>query len=249
MVVLIHIKMSKTTTHPSFKPDPCPSLVRTVKRTAPINQPKPSKVKRGDQIKSRRFLPFFSLFQFTVRGKWSSWSRWSDCNAANCRWGVKTRTRACDDPSPVNGGPGCQGEAVEKDRCLRVCPPQHGQWSSWESWSTCSTECRQFRQRTCSNPPPANGGRRCIGQDTDGQACQGSSCNGGSIILYGGEPVRNPDEGGETGFFGSDVTLIVGLIAALVVFAAVVIVLCKLLRRKHSSRSHSGYRLRPSGRK
>nr|AKN21725.1 PKD1L-2 [Schmidtea mediterranea] len=41
-----------------------------------------------------------------VNGMWSSWSTWSSCSSS-CGFGTRSRTRNCDNPSPLNGGLGC----------------------------------------------------------------------------------------------------------------------------------------------
>ncbi|KAI8516513.1 hypothetical protein Bbelb_050940 [Branchiostoma belcheri] len=51
-----------------------------------------------------------------------------------------------------------------------------GGWSDWTPWSACSVTCgvgTQTRDRTCTNPPPANynGGAGCGGVDQETQDC------------------------------------------------------------------------------
>ena len=39
-----------------------------------------------------------------------------------------------------------------------------GGYSKWGQWSDCSKSCgggKQFRVRTCTNPPPSAGGKNC----------------------------------------------------------------------------------------
>ncbi|XP_061181416.1 semaphorin-5A-like [Saccostrea echinata] len=97
-----------------------------------------------------------------VDGQWSTWSPWTSCSqsgnnpsSGNCL----CRLRSCDSPPALYGGQPCQGSAVEVANCTI-----HGQWSDWTSWSKCSTTCgsgQQTRSRSCSNPPPMNGGDDC----------------------------------------------------------------------------------------
>ena len=51
-----------------------------------------------------------------VDGGWSEWSRFSGCSET-CKGGVKTRTRLCNNPSPLNGGSPCPGEHFETLEC------------------------------------------------------------------------------------------------------------------------------------
>ncbi|XP_061680955.1 hemicentin-1 isoform X2 [Syngnathoides biaculeatus] len=55
----------------------------------------------------------------------------------------------------------------------------HGGYSEWAEWGPCSLTCGigfQKRQRQCSNPLPANGGRHCAGSDTETRSCHGKPC-------------------------------------------------------------------------
>ncbi|CAF98844.1 unnamed protein product, partial [Tetraodon nigroviridis] len=54
-----------------------------------------------------------------------------------------------------------------------------GRWSEWTEWSECNAPCgggvRQ-RNRTCSAPPPKNGGRECEGKMLQAQSCNSEPC-------------------------------------------------------------------------
>ena len=55
----------------------------------------------------------------------------------------------------------------------------HGAWSQWTSWSHCKSECgpgKRHRVRSCSQPAPRNGGRKCNGLDYDEEACMRAPC-------------------------------------------------------------------------
>ncbi|XP_069842937.1 hemicentin-2 [Dendropsophus ebraccatus] len=50
----------------------------------------------------------------------------------------------------------------------------NGGFSEWQEWGPCTRTCGQGvqeRVRMCNNPPPANGGRPCMGRDVDVRAC------------------------------------------------------------------------------
>lgn len=54
-----------------------------------------------------------------------------------------------------------------------------GQWSKWSEWSDCDVKCGggvRHRNRTCSAPPPKNGGRDCEGMIRQTQTCNSQSC-------------------------------------------------------------------------
>lgn len=116
-----------------------------------------------------------ALVTVYIPGSWSEWGKWTSCNV-ECGRGLQVRQRTCDSPAPVNGGPGCEGPAIQKRSCQRACPGVHGAWAPWGAWAACSTDCLQVRRRSCSSPTPSNGGRYCQGKDMASRACSSGAC-------------------------------------------------------------------------
>ncbi|KAJ7390494.1 hypothetical protein OS493_024526 [Desmophyllum pertusum] len=59
-----------------------------------------------------------------------------------------------------------------------------GGWSSWSSWGQCTGSCGtglQTRKRTCTNPRPGYGGKKCMGPAEQHKTCLLKRCsaNGG----------------------------------------------------------------------
>ena len=57
----------------------------------------------------------------------------------------------------------------------------NGGWSVWGDWGQCSATCgagEQERSRTCTNPPPSNGGAQCSGDDKETKSCNNGPCPG-----------------------------------------------------------------------
>ena len=59
----------------------------------------------------------------------------------------------------------------------------NGGYSDWGSYGQCSKTCgggEQTRVRTCTNPPPANGGEDCstLGPDASTRECNTEKCEG-----------------------------------------------------------------------
>ena len=54
-----------------------------------------------------------------IDGQYGEWSEWSTCSVSlSCeRGGVRTRTRACDSPSPQGNGQPCDGDSLEAEGC------------------------------------------------------------------------------------------------------------------------------------
>ncbi|KAH3775135.1 hypothetical protein DPMN_176532, partial [Dreissena polymorpha] len=54
-----------------------------------------------------------------------------------------------------------------------------GGWTAFGSYSPCTKTCgggTQFHERSCTNPPPANGGAQCVGQARETQNCNTQAC-------------------------------------------------------------------------
>ncbi|CAD6194646.1 unnamed protein product [Caenorhabditis auriculariae] len=136
-----------------------------------------------------------------VNGGWSEWSDWIGSCAVDCELlkqhldrsredgadavAAKTimprerRTRTCNNPAPLNGGDFCSGEEESSRPCRLSCRLDGG-WSAWTEWSSCSTSCHRFRTRSCTLPPPMNGGQSCFGDDLDTDVCPPHLCNSSS---------------------------------------------------------------------
>ena len=67
----------------------------------------------GRYITTQTTLMSFETFNTRPKtpraGSWSPWSAWRECSSGeDC---VYTRTRACNNPTPLFGGRDCEGEA------------------------------------------------------------------------------------------------------------------------------------------
>ncbi|XP_020622801.1 coadhesin-like isoform X3 [Orbicella faveolata] len=57
--------------------------------------------------------------------------------------------------------------------------PGDGGWSEWGEWSKCDKWCgtgKKSRERTCTNPPPENGGKGCEGPHKETVSCKRIDC-------------------------------------------------------------------------
>ena len=62
-----------------------------------------------------------------------------------------------------------------------MAAPVDGGWSDFGKWGACSEDCgggKQQRSRRCSNPAPANGGKKCDGDATEERDCNTQVCGG-----------------------------------------------------------------------
>ncbi|XP_005404818.1 PREDICTED: SCO-spondin [Chinchilla lanigera] len=113
---------------------------------------------------------------------WTPWAPWEPCSRS-CGVGQQRRLRAYRPPGP--GGHWCPDilTAYQEHRfCnLRACPVPGG-WSRWSPWSWCDRSCgggRSVRSRSCSSPPPKNGGVSCVGERHHSRVCNPMPCEEG----------------------------------------------------------------------
>ena len=73
---------------------------------------------RGAPLKNsyRDFVSLFAMNTVPVKGHWGRWGPWSKCSRT-CGQGYKTRSRQCDDPTPLYGGQFCSGTLVQLKPC------------------------------------------------------------------------------------------------------------------------------------
>ncbi|XP_048586559.1 uncharacterized protein LOC5521005 [Nematostella vectensis] len=121
-----------------------------------------------------------------VNGNFTEWTKWTTCTRT-CGTGTQWRMRTCTNPAPANGGLNCSGPANQTQECeTQLCPdgPVDGNFTEWTSWSTCTRTCgagTQWRMRTCTKPPPANGGLNCSGPANQTQECETQPCPVGQV--------------------------------------------------------------------
>ncbi|XP_062514389.1 A disintegrin and metalloproteinase with thrombospondin motifs 18-like [Corticium candelabrum] len=111
---------------------------------------------------------------------------WSHCSAT-CGTSQRERDVRCyDETTSVyvdNNYDRCQAqEPSTMQTCLvPVCKkkPVNGGWSKWEVSGDCSKTCGSgigVETRTCTNPKPSNGGKRCVGVAQRQVCCNTKTC-------------------------------------------------------------------------
>ncbi|GAA6107134.1 SCO-spondin isoform X2 [Tachysurus ichikawai] len=110
----------------------------------------------------------------------SSWTAWSQCSVS-CGLGSLFRQRKIlRDARP---GGSCGGAQFDSRACFLQACSVDGQWAEWGEWSECDAECGggvKIRSRSCSNPPPKNGGQECEGMTMQTQSCNTHQCGTGT---------------------------------------------------------------------
>ncbi|XP_071104566.1 SCO-spondin-like isoform X2 [Haliotis cracherodii] len=166
-----------------------PAARRTLSRTRFCNNPAPSNGGADCPGQATGTNEVSCGPSICVQSTWNNWGQWVDPGCpATCGVGVTrtaTRSRTCNQPS---GQPFCSGSSTDFE--VRACSlplcPVNGNWAQWSQWSgpSCSVTCGPTarrtitRSRSCSNPPPSNGGASCPGQAivTDAISCGPSTC-------------------------------------------------------------------------
>lgn len=98
------------------------------------------------------------------------WCDFGTCSAATCG-ALGVQTRACECPTPANGGASCSGSNTQSCRGCN-CTPVNGYWTPCSSWGLCSgAACN-------GNNEPTPGIQTCLsGRTCVGQACGGAGCD------------------------------------------------------------------------
>ncbi|XP_071944549.1 uncharacterized protein [Antedon mediterranea] len=114
----------------------------------------------------------------SVDCSYGDWTPWTECSKS-CGVGGQKRTRSYNPPE--NGGEECDSPIIisETQSCNTDACPIPGEWSPWTPWSNCTAECEggeMSRKRTCSNPPPKNGGQYCNGSSEETKTCNVAPC-------------------------------------------------------------------------
>ena len=108
--------------------------------------------------------------------------------------------RTCNNPKPRHGGQNCAGEGTITRDCYKNDPGEFtedernqfvkyyffylilvdGGWSEWtDKEENCSKTCGgglKIWRRTCTNPTPEHGGKKCVGKDVVNLHCNTFPC-------------------------------------------------------------------------
>lgn len=147
-----------------------------LKRTRLCNRPPP--MNGGKQCVGNGTETARACFaECPVDGGFGLWSSWTACSKT-CGTGSQSRSRPCNNPTPTGGGQNCTGDSSQAKSCkIKSCPGAvNGGWSAYSSWTACTEPkyCLQGikkRTRSCTNPPPANGGDECAGLAEEEKVC------------------------------------------------------------------------------
>ncbi|CAL8400400.1 unnamed protein product [Gadus morhua 'NCC'] len=115
----------------------------------------------------------------------SSWTSWSRCSVS-CGLGSLFRQR--DVLREALPGGACGGAQFDSRACFPRACSADGHWSEWTAWSECDATCGggvRTRRRSCSAPPPKNGGRDCEGMTLQTQSCNATPCGTGTDTQSG----------------------------------------------------------------
>ena len=80
-------------------------------------------------------------------------------------------------------------ESTENEPLITNLITVDGGYTEFGGWSACSRICgpgTQIRRRTCTNPPPSNGGAPCDGPDSEKRECNLRECPGLNFTYQNG---------------------------------------------------------------
>lgn len=135
----------------------------------------------------------------------------TDCGSLWCTldgYSCFSQTAPIADGTPCGSRQWCiKGECVDNGR-----PHINGWWSEWSNFTSCSRTCGggvQHRKRTCTNPPPSNGGKTCEGKPTGHwRICSIQACPGTSVTSYRNEQcVKARGPGSSAFYYGNPCSL------------------------------------------
>ncbi|XP_078591805.1 SCO-spondin-like isoform X3 [Branchiostoma floridae x Branchiostoma japonicum] len=130
-------------------------------------------------------------------GQWGWWGPWSPDCYPQCKEGLHTRHRDCDNPPPVGDGEYCEGEDEDTkqcevaeymmEQCESVAEWTVAEWTNWGDWQQCTATCGMatgFRIRQCKNEDGTLS-NTCHGTDREEAECSLPPC---SLLEVQGNP-------------------------------------------------------------
>jgi hypothetical protein len=154
------------------KPTPAPTAAPTPAPTAaPTNAPTttPTSAPTASPTAAPTTAPTAVPTPAPVDGGFAAWSAWSVCDSVTFK---KTRERWCTAPKPAHGGKVCystktgQGHNSSPDVQTEACAAVDGGFGAWGAWSACDSSNNKKRERWCTAPKPAFGGKVCYSPTT-----------------------------------------------------------------------------------
>nr|XP_058959478.1 coadhesin-like [Pocillopora verrucosa] len=157
----------------------CGGGIKTFTRTC-TNPPPSNGGKNCSELGPSEKTESCNIQECPIDGKYTEWKE-SECSAT-CGGGVITKTRTCTNPAPQHGGKDCSelGPAEITLSCNEESCAIDGKYTEWQE-SECTVTCgggiKTFT-RTCTNPPPSNGGKNCseLGPSEKTESCSTQEC-------------------------------------------------------------------------